>query len=150
MDGEVVHALLGLSLSVGTLQAAEPPSPESVQQSLDKIADRKLPEADQKALQSVLQQTLTLLGDKADYEQRLTDIKQQLATAPDQTAENQRELARLKASKVVPIEQRYATLSVQQLEQMLADRTTEQGELQKPWPAPTPRASPPRPASAFL
>ena len=32
---------------------------------------------------------------------------------------------------MVPIEQRYATLSVQQLEQMLADRTTEQGELQK-------------------
>ena len=77
-----VTALLGLSLSVGTLQAAEPPSPESVQQSLDKIADRKLPEADQKALQGVLQQTLSLLGDKADYEQRLTDIKQQLATAP--------------------------------------------------------------------
>lgn len=127
----VVTAWLGLSLSVGTLQAAEPPSPESVQQSLDKIADRKLPEADQKALQGVLQQTLTLLGDKADYEQRLTDIKQQLATAPDQTAENQRELARLKASPAVPVAQRYKDLSVAQLEQMLADRTTQQGELQK-------------------
>ena len=126
-----VTAWLGLSLSVGTLQAAEPPSPESVQQSLDKIADRKLPEADQKALQGVLQQTLTLLGDKADYEQRLTDIKQQLATAPDQTAENQRELARLKASPAVPVAQRYKDLSVAQLEQMLADRTTQQGELQK-------------------
>ena len=126
-----VTALLGLSLSVGTLQAAEPPSPESVQQSLDKIADRKLPEADQKALQGVLQQTLTLLGDKADYEQRLTDIKQKLATAPDQTAENQRELARLKASPAVPVAQRYKDLSVAQLEQMLADRTTQQGELQK-------------------
>ena len=101
-----VTALLGLSLSVGTLQAAEPPSPESVQQSLDKIADRKLPEADQKALQGVLQQTLTFLSDKAGYEQRLTDIKQLLATAPDQTAENQRELARLKASPAVPVAQR--------------------------------------------
>ncbi len=126
-----VTALLGLSLSVGTLQAAEPPSPESVQQSLDKIADRKLPEADQKALQGVLQQTLTFLSDKAGYEQRLTDIKQLLATAPDQTAENQRELARLKASPAVPVAQRYKDLSVAQLEQMLADRTTQQGELQK-------------------
>ena len=126
-----VTVLLGLSLSVGTLQAAEPPSPESIQQSLDKIAERKLPEADQKALQGVLQQTLTLLGDKADYEQRLTDIKQLLATASDQTEENQRELARLKASPAVPVAQRYKDLSVAQLEQMLADRTTQQGELQK-------------------
>ena len=35
---------------------------------------RKLPYADQKALQAVLQQTLTLLDNKADYEQRLFDI----------------------------------------------------------------------------
>ncbi|MBP5090863.1 hypothetical protein HUS91_36315, partial [Pseudomonas chlororaphis] len=61
-------ALLGLSLSVGPLQAAEPPSAESVQQSLDKIAERKLPEADQKALQAVLQQTLTQLSNEQDYE----------------------------------------------------------------------------------
>lgn len=74
--------LLGLSLCVGTLHAAEPPTAEAVQQSLDKIADRKLPDADQKALQTVLQQTLTLLDNKADYEQRLNDVKQQLANAP--------------------------------------------------------------------
>lgn len=74
--------LVGLSLSVGPLQAAEPPSRESVQTSLDKIADRKLPEADQKALQSVLQGTLTQLNNQRDYEQKLSDLKQQLATAP--------------------------------------------------------------------
>ncbi|WP_300731021.1 mechanosensitive channel MscK [Pseudomonas sp.] len=123
--------LLGLSLCVGTLQAAEPPSPESVQQSLDKIADRKLPEADQKALQGVLEQTLNLLASKADYEQRLSAVKQQLESAPRQTSENQRELARLKATPPVPVAQRYTTLSVPQLEQLLADRTTQQGELQK-------------------
>ena len=44
----IATVLLGLSLCVGTLQAAEPPTAESVQQSLDKIADRKLPDADQK------------------------------------------------------------------------------------------------------
>lgn len=123
--------LLGLSLSVGPVQAGDPPTAEAVQLSLDKIADRKLPDADQKALQTVLEQTLSLLANKTDYEQRLSEVKDQLNSAPRQTADNQRELARLKASKVVPIEQRYANLSVQQLEQMLADRTTEQGELQK-------------------
>ena len=123
--------LLGLSLCVGSLQAAEPLTAESVQQSLDKIADRKLPDADQKALQAVLEKTLAHLANKADYEQSLSEIKQQLSTAPQQTLENQRELAKLKASTVVPVAQRYSNLSVQQLEQLLADRTTQQGELQK-------------------
>lgn len=127
----LIMALLGLSLSVGPLQAAEPPSSEAVQASLDKIADRKLPEADQKALQTVLQNTLTQLGNKRDYDQKLIDLKQQLATAPKQNIENQRELARLKATKVVPIEQRYANLSIPQLEQMLTERSTQQSDLQK-------------------
>ncbi|NWD47487.1 mechanosensitive channel MscK [Pseudomonas gingeri] len=126
-----VTALLGLSLSVGALQAAEPPTSESVQQSLDKIADRKLPDADQKALQLVLQQTLTWLSSADDYDKRLTATKQQVTEAPRQTAENQRELARLKVTKVVPVAQRYASQSVPQLEQLLAERTTQQGDLQK-------------------
>ncbi len=124
-------ALLGLSLSIGTLQAAEPPSAESVQKSLDNIAARKLPEADQKALQTVLQQTLTQLSNKNDYEKRLSDLKQQLSTAPKQNLENQRELERLTATKVVPVAQRYANLTVPQLEQMLTDRSTQQSDLQK-------------------
>src|SRR3546814_20607512 len=59
-------ALLGLSLSVCPLQAAEPLTSASVQASLDKIADRKLPEAEQKALQEVLQKTLAQLTSKAE------------------------------------------------------------------------------------
>ncbi|MCU7648749.1 mechanosensitive channel MscK [Pseudomonas piscis] len=124
-------ALLGLSLSVGAAQGGDPPSAEAVQQSLDKIAERKLSEVDQKALQTVLQNTLNQLANLQDYEQRLPELKQQLANAPRQTLENQRELARLKASKVVPVAQRYASQSVAQLEQLLAERTGIQGELQK-------------------
>ena len=105
-------ALLGLSLSVGAVQGGDPPSAEAVQQSLDKIAERKLPEADQKALQTLLQNTLNQLANKQNYEQRLSDLKQQLSNAPRQTSENQRELARLKASKVVPVIQRYGSLPV--------------------------------------
>lgn len=124
-------ALIGLCLSLSTAFAAEPPTTESVQQSLDKIAERKLPEADQKALQQVLEQTLAFLANKADYEKRLGALKQQLLDAPKQTSENQRELARLLATKPMPVPQRYATMSVPQLEQVLSDRTNEQGELQK-------------------
>lgn len=124
-------ALLGLSLSVGAAQGGDPPSAEAVQQSLDKIAERKLSEADQKALQTILQNTLNQLANQQDYEQRLPELKQQLASAPRQTLENQRELERLKASKVVPVTQRYASQSVAQLEQLLAERTGIQGELQK-------------------
>ena len=126
-----VMVLLGLSLSVGTLQAAEPPTRESVQASLDKIADRKLPEADQKALQSVLQSTLTQLNSKAEYEQKLLALKQQLASAPKQNIENQRELARLKGTTLVPVAQRYANLPIPQLEQMLTERSTQQGDGKK-------------------
>ncbi|MDG9884383.1 mechanosensitive channel MscK [Pseudomonas putida CSV86] len=124
-------ALLGLCLSFTSAFAAEPPSTESVQQSLDKIADRKLPEADQKALQQVLEQTLAFLASRDDYSKRLAALKQQLADAPRLTTESQRELARLSATKPVPVAQRYANQTVPQLEQLLSERTTEQGELQK-------------------
>lgn len=124
-------ALLGLCLSFTSAFAAEPPSTESVQQSLDKIADRKLPEADQKALQQVLEQTLGFLASRDDYSKRLAALKQQLADAPRLTTESQRELARLSATKPVPVAQRYANQTVPQLEQLLSERTTEQGELQK-------------------
>ena len=124
-------ALLGLTLCVGSVYAADPPSAESIQQTLDKLPDRKLPDADMKALQTILQQTLTYLGNKQDYEQRLVDLKRQLEDAPRQTTENQRELVRLKATKIIPVAQRYATLPVPQLEQLLVQRTTQQGDLQK-------------------
>lgn len=124
-------ALLGLCMAVASVQAADPLNRETVQQNLDKIAERKLPEADQKALQQVFEQTLGLIGNQEDNERKLADLKQQLTDAPKQTLEAQRELSRLKSTPVIPVTQRYATLSVPQLEQIFSERTTEQGELQK-------------------
>ncbi|MFA7901897.1 mechanosensitive channel MscK [Pseudomonas aeruginosa] len=125
-------ALLGLCLCLPlAVAAAEAPTTASVQESLDKIAERKLPEADQKALQQVLEQTLGLLASKEDNERKLAALKQQLASAPKETSDSQKELARLKQSSVQSVAQRYANLSVPQLEQMLSERTTQQGELQK-------------------
>ncbi|ANC00713.1 potassium transporter KefA [Pseudomonas putida] len=125
-------ALLGLCLSLSfATVAAEVPAAPGIQNSLDKIAERKLPEPEQKALQQVLEQTLTLIASKEDSEKKLADLKQQLAGAPQETRDSQRELAKLKDSKVTPVAQRYASLSVPQLEQMLSERSTQQGELQK-------------------
>ncbi|MBF8733346.1 MULTISPECIES: mechanosensitive channel MscK [Pseudomonas] len=125
-------ALLGLCLSLSfAVMAAEIPTAASVQHSLDKIAERKLPEAEQKALQQVLEQTLVLLASKEDSEKKLAELKQQLAGAPNEIRDGQRELTKLKQTKSVPVAERYATLPVPQLEQMLSERSTQQGELQK-------------------
>ncbi|MCT8163693.1 MULTISPECIES: mechanosensitive channel MscK [unclassified Pseudomonas] len=125
-------ALFGLCLSFSFMTlAAEAPTTASIQSSLDKIAERKLPEAEQKALQQVLEQTLTLLASAEDSEKKLAALKQQLADAPKETTESQRELSKLKGSKSVPVAERYADLSVPQLEQLLSERSTQQGELQK-------------------
>ncbi|MFJ4346003.1 mechanosensitive channel MscK [Pseudomonas sp. NPDC089401] len=125
-------ALLGLCLSLSfAATAAEAPTTASIQNSLDKIAERKLPEADQKALQQVLEQTLTLLAGKDDNEKKLAALKQQLVSAPKETTDSQKELAKLKDSKPQPVAQRYASLTVPQLEQLLSERNTLQGELQK-------------------
>ncbi|WP_295471604.1 mechanosensitive channel MscK [uncultured Pseudomonas sp.] len=125
-------ALLGLCLTTSCAAlAADPPNRDSVQQSLDKIADRKLSDADQKALQQVLEQTLGFLDSKDDSEQKLAALKQQLDRAPRQIIDNQRELDRLKNSKVIPVAQRYANLDVPQLEQLLSDRSTQQSDQQK-------------------
>ncbi|WP_416422085.1 mechanosensitive channel MscK [Pseudomonas sp. App30] len=124
-------ALLGLCLTVTAVHAADPPTSESVQQSIDKIADRKLSDADQKALQQVLEQTLAYLSSRDDSNNQLPALKKQLTEAPQVISENQRELTKLKATKVIPVAQRYANLSVPQLEQLLNDRGAQQGDLQK-------------------
>ncbi|AIR89080.1 mechanosensitive channel MscK [Pseudomonas cremoricolorata] len=125
-------ALLGLCLSLSmVVVAAEAPSTTSVQESLDKIADRKLPEADQKTLQQLLEKTLSWLDSRDDNQQKLEALKQQLSDAPKEIRDSQQELAKLKDSKAAPVAERYASLSVAQLEQMLSERSTQQGDLQK-------------------
>ncbi|TDV66039.1 mechanosensitive channel MscK [Pseudomonas sp. LP_7_YM] len=126
-------ALLGLCLSNVPAFAADTPLPSSdaVQQNLDRIADRKLSPDDQKALQQVLEQTLGFLSSQKDNQQKLENLKKQLADAPRQTSENQRDLAKLKASRIIPVAQRYANVDVPQLENMLSQRSTQQADLQK-------------------
>ena len=60
----LVAAVLALCLGVSPVFAEEPPKIENVQQSLDALADRKLPEAEQLVLKQTLEQTLRMLQDR--------------------------------------------------------------------------------------
>jgi potassium efflux system protein len=124
-------ALLGFCLSAPPILAAEPPKSADVQRSLDGLAERKLPEAEQQALKQTLEKTLNLLGERADSEKRLSDLKQQLDQAPRLIGEAQRELTRLKASQPPQIAQRYADTEVPQLEQLLGERNSQLSDWQK-------------------
>ncbi|TIH10039.1 mechanosensitive channel MscK [Pseudomonas leptonychotis] len=124
-------ALLGLCLSTSLLHATEPPSREDVQKSLDNLADRKLPEAEQLAVKQTLEKTLALLNEKADSEQRLSDLEKQRQQAPRLTNEAQRDFERLKASPPTQVNQRYGKSTLPQLEQLLAERNAQLNEWQK-------------------
>ncbi|ALZ83447.1 potassium transporter KefA [Pseudomonas oryzihabitans] len=102
-------------------QDSGPPDAQQVQQNLNGLADRKLPAAEQSAAQDNLQQTLKLLDQRDQYVKQLADLRQQLAQAPQQTKDAQRQLARLRAEPIKPAEQRYAGATPQALEQRLSE-----------------------------
>lgn len=114
--------LLALCLNLPTLQAAEPPSRDAVQNSLANLADRKLPEAEEAAIQQLLEQTLGQLDQLQATQQRLVDLKRLLADAPGQIAAARRDLARLRETPVEDIAVRYANTEAPQLEEQLSSR----------------------------
>ncbi|WP_298186672.1 mechanosensitive channel MscK [uncultured Pseudomonas sp.] len=124
-------ALLGLCLSSTLLQAADTPSSASIQSSLDNLAERKLPEAEQLAIKQTLEKALALLGEKADSEQRLAALEKQLEQAPRMIHEAQRDYERLKNSPPTQVSLRYGKSDLPQLEQLLAERNAQLSEWQK-------------------
>jgi potassium efflux system protein len=121
----LLATLLGFSLAGQPALAADAPTSAQVQQSLDTLAERKLPEAEQKALQGVLEQTLGFLQQASLSDKALVKLKAQLAGAPEQISQAKRELARLKTSTVKPIAQRYANAETSQLEQVLSELSSQ-------------------------
>ncbi len=119
-----VATLLGLCLTA-PLSAAELPSSSAVQRSLDSLPDRKLPEAEQKALQKTYEQTLSFLAQASASEQALSQLKTQLDDAPRQIREAQRELAKLKANPPKPLAQQLKNYTAAQLELLLNDRANQ-------------------------
>ncbi|MEK1907070.1 MAG: mechanosensitive channel MscK, partial [Pseudomonas sp.] len=121
----LIAALLGLSLSTAPLYAVEAPEAKTIQASLDNLAERKLPEAEQNALKQKFEQTLDFLAKRDDSEQRLSELKVQLRDAPRLISDAQRDLERLNAAPTTNLTERYGKSTVEQLESMLSERSTQ-------------------------
>lgn len=124
-------SLLGLCLAQSPVWADANPTSADVQRSLDTLADRKLVEPEQSLVRQTLEKTLTSLNAQTESQQKLVALDKQLAQAPRQTQDAHRELEKLKATKVVPVAQRYAASSVAQLEQILSQRSAQLSDWQK-------------------
>jgi len=123
--------LLALCLASPPSLAEQPPAAATVQQSLDSLGERKLPEAEQLAVKQTLERTLAFIRDTEASQQRQVELQQQLEQAPRLIGEAQRELERLKASPRASLSQRHANSSLAQLEQLLAERNNQLGEWQR-------------------
>ncbi|MHC5347752.1 mechanosensitive channel MscK [Pseudomonas sp. A46] len=121
-------ALLGLCLSPN-LSTAAPATPGVIAKPTAP-ADSKAASADT-AQPSIEEQTLAFTSSQEQSKQDLAALKRQLADAPRLISEAQRELARLKSNPPVAVAQRYAKSPLPDLEKLLDERSTEQGELQK-------------------
>ncbi len=124
-------SLLGLCLAQSPVWADANPTSADVQRSLDTLADRKLVEPEQSLVRQTLEKTLASLNAQTESQQKLVALDKQLAQAPRQTQDAHRELEKLKATKVVPVAQRYAASSVAQLEQILSQRSAQLSDWQK-------------------
>ncbi len=114
-----------LLLLLGTAQVqAEPglPSAASVQQSLDNLDSRKLPEADSKAMQLTLQKTLDNLQALEQARKALDALHRQLGEAPRQVTAAQRELAQLQPIPPDLLASRYSQMEITRLESELNQR----------------------------
>ncbi len=127
----LVSLFLGLVLLAPLAGAAgNLPSATAVQKQLDGLEGRKLPEAEHKTLQDTLQKTLANLQTLQSSSDELNRLKQQLAAAPRQTQEAQRELKQLVPVPAEQLAKRYAGLPVAQLEGLLAERLTQLSDSQ--------------------
>jgi potassium efflux system protein len=115
--------LLGFCLSSTPLLANALPTSAQVQSSLGNLADRKLPEAEQKALQKALEQTLVFLDAANASNNALAKLKKQLAAGPQHINDAQGELLRLQTSQLKALAERYPNAPAEQLQQLLSERT---------------------------
>ncbi|MCB4795725.1 mechanosensitive channel MscK [Pseudomonas sp. NP21570] len=106
-------------------------------QSLDSLTGTPpASEGETKSAQPSLdEQTRRMSEQAATSETRLAELKAQLAQAPKEITEAQRELAKLKASPDEDPAKRYASQSVEALEQRLSARVEELSEWQKQFSA---------------
>ena len=103
----------------------------TVRQALKDLPSRKLPEAEQQAVQQTLERTLVWLDLTERTEQAQQQLQQQLQNAPKQINETQQALQTLLASSPDDPAKRFAQASLEELETLLAERNQQLQVLQK-------------------
>jgi potassium efflux system protein len=121
----------GLHAPLAAAAPATVPTAEGLQARLDGLAERKLPEAEQRAAQQSLEEALAHLKAAADSERVLRELKATLERAPQVIAENKRELERLRAAADPSPTEALAGLTLEELERRFAERNAELAEVQR-------------------
>lgn len=129
----ILLLLLVCGLHAHLAVAAPPsvPTAEGLQARLDGLAERKLPEAEQRAAQQALEEALAHLKAAADSERALKQLKATLEGAPQTIADNKRELERLRAAADPPAVEAHAGLSLAELERRFTERNADLAEVQR-------------------
>jgi potassium efflux system protein len=107
--------LLSLLIS-WPLLAAEVPDQQAVQQQLDSLADRKLPESEEQSVRQQLQDTLSMLASAASFRAELEETRKLLGEAPRKIQIAEQQLKYLNQSPAIDVQARFAGQSVDQLE----------------------------------
>lgn len=123
----LIACLVGFPVSANSIAL----NPQDVRQALTDLPSRKLPEAEQQAVQQALEQTLAWLDIVERTEQAQKKLQEQLAAAPQQISAAQNDLQRLLASTQADPSQHLAKASVKELEDLLAEHNLKLRELQK-------------------
>src|SRR5690554_4329950 len=123
----LIACLVGFPVSANSIAL----NPQDVRQALTDLPTRKLPEAEQQAVQQALEQTLAWLDIVERTEQAQKKLQEQLAAAPQQISAAQNDLQRLLASTQADPSQHLAKASVKELEDLLTEHNLKLRELQK-------------------
>ena len=123
----LIVCLVGLPISA----SAVPLNTTDMRQALTDLPARKLPEAEQQAAQLALEQSLAWLEIAERIEQTQEQLQEQLASAPQQITDAQKELERLLEAPREDPSQHLANASVKELDDLLSERNVELRELQK-------------------
>jgi potassium efflux system protein len=115
-------SLLGLSLQANARPDSGLPTAADVRQNIDSLADSKLSEPEQKALQIVLLKTLENLEAIDQTQKEMVELEQRLKTAPQVIKQSKADLIKLEKQSESSDLQQYANKSLDQLQKMLSDR----------------------------
>ncbi|MCJ8170357.1 mechanosensitive channel MscK [Atopomonas sediminilitoris] len=120
----VLAVLISLQLTPA-IAAETLPTRDAVQEQLEKLSERKLPEADEKLVRSALEKSLTVIDELKEYSERRKHLNEQLDSAPKQISNAQREIGRLQEVDSEKLSMRHANHDLATLETLLSEKTSQ-------------------------